>query len=94
MERKERHMGIPPSGESDGGVGTARGGYLRLLMPQQSCTVYCNHDHYGLVSGGGAETLAKGDQLVVRTGRIGYIVDKYGVSGGMIDGWWCSNPGA
>ena len=79
-------MGIPPSGGSDGEVGTARGGYLRLPMPQQSRTVYCNHDHYGLVSGGGEEALAKGDQSVVRTGRIGYRVYKYGVSVGIADG--------
>ena len=58
-------MGIPPSGGRDGGGGTTGGGDLHLPPLEQGLTVYYDPDYCGPVSGGGAETGAKGVQVVV-----------------------------
>ena len=71
FEREGRHVCIPPAGISDGGGRTIEGGDLRLLPLEHGRTVYCNHEHYGPVSGGGEETGFKVVQAVVGTGRGG-----------------------
>ena len=64
-EREGRCVGMPPTGGRDVRVRTAGSGYLRLPPPEHGHIVYCNQAHYGSVSGGGAETGAKGVQAVV-----------------------------
>ena len=73
---------IPPSGGRDGGGGTAGCGDLRLPPPEHGHTVYYNQDHYGPVSGGGAENGSKDVQAVVVTGRGGCGGDADGGLGG------------
>ena len=80
-------MGITPAGGSDGGSGTAGGRDLRLPAPEHGCTVHCDHTNCGPVSGRGAETRAKGIQLVVATGSGGCGRDTYGGLGGGTDVW-------
>ena len=79
-------MGISPDGGRDGRGGTTGGGDLHILPPEHSCTVYCDQDHYGPVSGGGAEARVKGDQAVVGAGLIGCGGDADGGLGGRTDG--------
>ena len=84
--RKGEHTGIPPAGGRDDRYGTAGGRYLRIPPPEHSCTVYCDQDHYGPVSNGGAEAGVKGNQTVVGAGRIGCGGYVYGGLGGGTDG--------
>ena len=79
-------MVIPPAGGRDGGSGTAGGGYLCLPPPEHGCTEHCNQTHYEPVSGGVADTVSKGIQAVLRTGRSGCGRDADGGSGGRRDG--------
>ena len=79
-------MDIPPSVGHDGRGGTVGGGDLRLPPPEHSHTVYCDQDHYGPVSGGGAENGVVGLQAVVGAGRNVCGGDSDGVSGGRTDG--------
>ena len=71
LAREGRRLGIPPARGNDGGGGTAGVGDLRLPPPKNGHTVYFDQAHYGPVSGGGAETGAKGVLAVVVTGRGG-----------------------
>ena len=58
-------MVIFPAGGHDSGGWIVGVGDLRLPPPEHSCAVYCNRDHYGSVSGGGAEAGVKGRKEVV-----------------------------
>ena len=58
---------ITPTRACDVGGETAGGGDLRLLTPEHSHTVHCDQDHYGPMSGRGAETGDTGIQAVVAT---------------------------
>ena len=80
-------MGIPPAGGRDGGGGTTGGGELRLPPPEHGSTVYCNHDYYGPVSGGGEKSGDKGVQVVARTGQGRCGGDAGMGLGGGTDGW-------
>ena len=65
-------MDLSPAGGRDDGGRISVGGYLRLLLPEHRCTVYCYKAHFGPVAGGGAEAGIKGGQEVVGTGRTGF----------------------
>ena len=56
LERTGRSKGLSHTVGRYGGGGIAGGGELRLPPPEHICTVYCDYDHYGTVSGGGAES--------------------------------------
>ena len=71
----------PFAGIRDGEGGINRGGDLRILPPEHSCTVYCKRSHYGPMSRGGAEDGVKGGQSVVGVGRIELGGD---VDGGLV----------
>ena len=45
-------VGVSPAGKGDVGGGVTGGGDLRLLLPEHSCTVHCNHAHYVPMSSG------------------------------------------
>ena len=75
-------MYISPTGVRNGGGGASGGGYLRLLPPEHIHKVYCDQDHYGTVSGGGAETGTMGIHAVVGTGQGGCGGDADTSSGG------------
>ena len=79
-------MGVSPSGGYDGGEGITGGGDLRLTPPEHSCTVYCDQDHYGPVSGGREEAGVKSGQLVVGSGWLGLGGDADGSSRGRTNG--------
>ena len=79
-------MVVSPYGGSDGGGGITGGGDLRLLTPEYSHTVHCDHAHYGPVSGVGAEVGFKGGHVVVGAGRIGLGGDADGDYRGGTDG--------
>ena len=85
-EREGRSVGIPPVGGRDGGSGTEGGEYLSLSYPEHGCTVHYNQAHYGPVSGGAADTRAKGIQSVVVIGRDGCGRDVGSRLGGGTDG--------
>ena len=78
-------MGITPAEVCGRRSVTSGGGKLRLSVPEHSRTVYCDQDHYGPVSGVGAETGATDVQAVVGTGRIGFGGDTGGGLGGGTD---------
>ena len=78
-------MGISPTGGCNGGGRIAGGGYLHLLPPEQSCTVYCDQAHYGPVSGSGSEAGMKVGQAVVGAGQTGFGGDANRGSGGGTD---------
>ena len=86
LERTGRWMGVSPTRGRDGGGGIIGGVDLRLPLTEHSHTVHCNQDHYGPVSGGGAEAGDKGGQLVVGEGRLGLGGDADCGSGGGMDG--------
>ena len=62
-------MGIYTTGGRDVRGGISVGGDLRIPLPEQNRTVYCDQAHYGHVSDRGAEAGVKGDQAVVGAGR-------------------------
>ena len=78
----ERGTGVSPAVRGDGGGGVTEGAYLRLLLPEHSCTVHYDKEHYGPVSGGGEAYMVMGDQAVVGSGRLGLGGDADGGSGG------------
>ena len=61
-------MGVPPSDRDNGRGGSAGGGELHCPKPEQSCTVHCNQDHYGPVSGVKATPRDNGVKAVVIAG--------------------------
>ena len=79
-------MGIPPAGGRDGGGGTAGCGDLCLLPREHSRAVDCDHAYYGHMSGSGVESGVKGDQAVLRSGKIVCGGYEDGGSGGGMDG--------
>ena len=85
LEREGRRVGITPAEVRDRRGVTSGGGKLRLSVPEHSRTVYCDQDHYGPVSGVGAETGATNVQAVVGTGRSGFGGDAGGGLGGGTD---------
>ena len=85
LEKKVRHICLTPAGVHDGGGRIVEDGYLRLLPPEQSCTIYCNQGHYGPVSGRGVETRFKDDQSVLGARRFGCGGDADVGSGGRTD---------
>ena len=86
-------MYIPPSEGRDGRRGTAGGGDLNILPPENGRTVHFDQDHYEPVLGSGAETGGKDIQAVMGIGQIGFGRDADGGSGGgtggggIGDGW-------
>ena len=76
-------MDIPPAEVSNGGSGTAGGGYLHLPPLEHGRTFHCNQAQYGPVYDRGSNTRAKDIQEVVRTGRGGCGRDAYGGLGGV-----------
>ena len=82
----KRGTGVPPADIGDGGGGVTEGAYLRLLLPEHSCTVHYDKEHYGPVSGGGEAYMVMGDQAVVGSGRPGFGWYVYGSSEGGTDG--------
>ena len=84
-ESKGWYMGVPPSVGSDDGGGITGGGYLHIPPLEHSHTVHCNQDHYGPISGGGAESGVKGVQAVVGAGWLGIGGDADGGLGGGTD---------
>ena len=75
-------MDIPPTRVRDNRIGSAEGGDLPLLPPEHVCTVHCDQDRHGPVSGGIAEIGAKDIQAVVRTEQVGCVRDVDGSSRG------------
>ena len=63
--REGQRVEIHPTGGCDGEGGAAGGGYLRILPPEQICTVHCDQAHYVPISGGGETPRCKGVQLMV-----------------------------
>ena len=82
----KRGTGVPPADIGDGGGGVTEGAYLRLLLPEHSCTVHYDKEHYGPVSGGGEAYMVMGDQAVVGSGRLGLGGDVDDGLGGKTDG--------
>ena len=74
--------GHTPAIRCDGGGGPAGGGDLCLPPPEHSCTVYYDQAHYGLVSGGEADTGDTGIQAALGSGRDGCGGDANGGLGG------------
>ena len=64
-------MVLYPTAVCDVRGGIEGGEDLRLTPPEKD-TVYCDQDHYGHVSGSGAEARAKGGQSVAGAGRTGF----------------------
>ena len=75
-------MGVPPSDRDNGRGGSAGGGELHCPKPEQSCTVHCNQDHYGPVSGVKATPRDNGVKAVVIAGELWSRVDMVGGMGG------------
>ena len=60
-------MGLPTIVNCNGEGGVGGGGYVCRPPPEHSCTVRCDHTHYGYVSGGGAAPWGAGVPEVVVT---------------------------
>ena len=75
-------MVLYPADVCNGRGGIEGGGDLLLLPLEKDCTVYCDQDHYGPVSGSGSEARLKGSQSVVGAGRTGFGGNVDGGSGG------------
>ena len=58
-------MGLSPAGGCNGGGRITRGGDLGILSLERSHTFYCDHAHYGPLSGGVEGGGIKGGQEVV-----------------------------
>ena len=69
LERAGWWMGVSYYVGSNGKVGITGSGGLRLMLPQHSCTVHCNQDHYGPVSGVRSVSRVKDVQSVVERRR-------------------------
>ena len=65
LERARRWMGVSYYVGSNGKGGITGSGDLLLMLPQHSCKVHCNWDHYGPVSGVGEVSRVKYFQSVV-----------------------------
>ena len=63
---------LPPAAGCDGGVGVVGGGYLSILLPEQSGAIYCDYANYNPVSGSKSSTRAKGIHAVVGIGGSGF----------------------
>ena len=79
-------MGLPPYGGCNGGGGVAGVGDLRLPSLEHSSAIYCNYDHYSLVSSSKMEARGKGGNAVVGTGGFVFGGDADSGPGGGADG--------
>ena len=81
-KRTGRWMGVSTAEGSDVRGSITGGRYLSLPPKEYSCTVHCNQDYYGPVSGSIVEARVKGDQEVVGSGWILLGGDSDGGLGG------------
>ena len=78
-------MGISLYGGRYGRGGITGGGYLHILPPKHSRTVYFDLVYYIPVTGYRVEAGVKGGEAVMGSGQTGFIGNAGGGSGGEID---------